>query len=442
MTSCLEKTLSASRALQITAKKAIESLRNSGQPPKLGASALNVGTDHLIDDLRQKYLEDHCVTVEGEDGGGTCKWIEADYGNGKTQFLRCIQEIAWERNFVVGYVELSQDESPLDRPDRVFSAVARALQAQPNGPADVDRTRGLNHVLEQLLDRKFQGVLSGLPDDGLRAKALDWVQQSFSATTVDCPYVVTAATVFLSAKLEGELEREEIAKLYLRGETIPLTELKKIGVFEKLDRSSAFRLLRSVTQMLQRSELAAGTVLLFDEARRTLSLMSTKSQKQACENLLSVINHCNSGNFPGTMFLYAVMPEFFTNFVTAYPALQQRCGQATRINLNAIHGMKELHLLRQIAQKVLEIYCEAYSWTPSGDAPINAQLDQIAVASLREAQGTGARRLLVKTTVQILDQFRDRGVFVVSEADATALANGAVEELKAMETAAIDAQGE
>ena len=438
----METNLSGSRVLQITAKKAIESLRNSGQPPKLGASALNVGTEHLLDDLCLKYLDDHCASIDGEDGGGTCKWIEADYGNGKTQFLRCVQELAWGRNFVVGYVELSQDESPLDRPERVFSAVARSLQAQPDGPSDVDRTRGLNHVLEQLLDRKFVGVLSGLPDDGLRAKALDWVQQSFRHTPVESSALVTAASVFLTAKLKGESEREEIAKLYLRGETVPQPELKKIGVFEKLDKSSAFRLLRSVTQLLQRSGLASGTVLLFDEARRTLSMMSMKSQKHACENLLSVINHCNNGDFPGTIFLYAVMPEFFTSFVTNYVALQQRCGPATRINVGSLQGMRELDLLRAIARRVLDIHCEAYGWTPVGDVPIEMQLNQVAAASLRQAMGTGTRRLLVKATVQALDQFRDRGVFELSETEATALANGAVEELKAMEAATVDAQGE
>lgn len=439
----MAKNLSSSRDPQAAmARKAIESLRNSGQPPKLGASTLNVGTESLLAELCEKYLEDHCASFEGEDGGGACKWIEADYGNGKTQFLRCVQELAWQRNFVVGYVELSQDESPLDRPDRVFSAVARSIQAQPNGPADVDRTRGFNHVLEQLLDRRFEGVLSGLPDDGLRIAAVDWVQQSFRNTPVESSALITAATVYLTAKLEGEPEREEIAKLYLRGEVVPTGELKKIGVFEKLDKSSAFRLLRSVTQILQRSELAAGTVLLFDEARRTLSLMSTKSQKQACENLLSVINHCNNGDFPGTIFLYAVMPEFFSDFVTAYPALQQRCGPATRVNLNSLHGMKELDLLQRIAEKVLAIYCLAYNWTPSDGFPMNSQLYQIALASLRQSTGTGTRRLLVKTTVLALDQFRDRGVFEISESEATAFAAGAVEELNAMESAIVDSQGE
>ncbi len=434
--------MSSVRALQMMAKRAIESLRDSGQPPKLGASTLNVGTNHLLADLRKKYLEDHCASLEGEDGGGACKWIEADYGNGKTQFLRCVQEIAWECNFVVAFVELSQNACPLDRPDLVFSEVARSLQAQPSSAAELDRTRGLNHVLEQLLDRKFQGVLSGLPDDGLRSDALDWVQQSLRSTPVDSSALATAAAVYLTAKLKGEPEREEISKLYLRGEAVPQAELKKIGVFEKQDKASGFRLLRSVTQLLQRSGLATGTVLLFDEARRTLSLMSTKSQKHACENLLSVINHCNNGDFPGTMFLYAVMPEFFTNFVTQYPALQQRCSPATRVNLNVMQGITELDLLRQIAKKVLAIHCEAYSWSPAEGVPVDAQLDQVAKASLRHAMGTGSRRLLVKTAVQLLYQFRDSGVFELSESDALTLASGAVEEMKAMETAAVDSEGE
>ncbi len=356
--------------------------------------------------------------------------------------MRCVQEIAWECNFVVAFVELSQNACPLDRPDLVFSEVARSLQAQPSSAAELDRTRGLNHVLEQLLDRKFQGVLSGLPDDGLRSDALDWVQQSLRSTPVDSSALATAAAVYLTAKLKGEPEREEISKLYLRGEAVPQAELKKIGVFEKQDKASGFRLLRSVTQLLQRSGLATGTVLLFDEARRTLSLMSTKSQKHACENLLSVINHCNNGDFPGTMFLYAVMPEFFTNFVTQYPALQQRCSPATRVNLNVMQGITELDLLRQIAKKVLAIHCEAYSWSPAEGVPVDAQLDQVAKASLRHAMGTGSRRLLVKTAVQLLDQFRDSGVFELSESDALTLASGAVEEMKAMETAAVDSEGE
>ena len=73
---------------------------------------------------------------DGQDGGGSCKWIEANYGNGKTQFLRCMQELAWDLRYVPSFVELSQDECPLDRPDRIYGAVARAVQATPSSKGE------------------------------------------------------------------------------------------------------------------------------------------------------------------------------------------------------------------------------------------------------------------------------------------------------------------
>ena len=100
---------------QRTARQIIHSLGDSGQPPKLGAFHLNAGTGPLLDKLRTDYLTDHCVSIDGMDGGGTCKWVEANYGNGKTQFLRCVQEMAWKLNYVTAFVELSQNECPLDR---------------------------------------------------------------------------------------------------------------------------------------------------------------------------------------------------------------------------------------------------------------------------------------------------------------------------------------
>lgn len=139
-----------------TASRIIYSLAESGQPPKLGASYLNVGTEPIIRRLRNDYLEDLLTPFEGQDGSGACKWVEANYGNGKTQFLRCIQEEAWKYNYVTSFVELSQDECPLDRPDRVYGAVARAIQAKPLAPSDIDRGQGIDAMLQQLLDRNFR----------------------------------------------------------------------------------------------------------------------------------------------------------------------------------------------------------------------------------------------------------------------------------------------
>ena len=65
---------------QRDAKVVLRSLGTSGQPPKRGARLINVGTEPLLGRLRDEYLRDHCAPFEGMDGGGACKWVEADYG--------------------------------------------------------------------------------------------------------------------------------------------------------------------------------------------------------------------------------------------------------------------------------------------------------------------------------------------------------------------------
>jgi hypothetical protein len=427
-----------------TASRIIHSLAESGQPPKLGASYLNVGTDSIIRRLRTDYLEDLLTSFEGQDGQGACKWVEANYGNGKTQFLRCTQEEAWNLNYVTAFVELSQDECPLDRPDRVYGAVARSLQAKPLTPADVDRGRGIDAALQQLLDRKFQGVLSGNLNDELRDQAIAWVETSLAATPVESTGFRTAVVQFLQAKLKGDSHKAQVAAVYLRGEPFATKELKEIDLYEKLDRTSGFRFLRSLCQLIQRSELAAGTVLLFDEARRSLSLMSSKAQKIACENLLTIINRCNSGELPGTLFLYAVMPEFFTEFATAYPALQQRCGPATRIDLESLQGLKELDLLQMIGQKITEVFRTAFTEdAPKDNALLKTNLRCVTEQALRQTMvGSGTRRLLVSSWVRALQQFRETGVHKLSAEEAQKITEGVKEQLEASEAESVATEGE
>lgn len=426
-----------------TASRIIHSLAESGQPPKLGASYLNVGTDRIIQRLRSDYLEDLLAPFEGQDGAGACKWIEANYGNGKTQFLRCMQEEAWRLNYVTAFVELSQDECPLDRPDKVYGAVARSIQAKPRAPADVDRGRGIDVMLAQLLDRKFNGVLSGNPNEELKAQAIAWVESSLAATPVESTGFRTAAVQFLLGKLKGDPDQAGLAAVYLRGEPHAAKEVKEIGLYEKLDKSSGFRFLRSLCQLLQRSNLAAGTALLFDEARRSLSLMSSKAQKVACENLLTVINRCNSGELPGTLFLYAVMPEFFTDFAIAYPALQQRCGVGTRINLEALQGIKEIDLLEMIGKRITEVFRIAYKDAPQDEETLSKNLSLIARQALRKSMvGSGTRRLLVTSWVRALQQFRENALKELTEEDAESLINGAKQQLEAAEAELVAAEGE
>lgn len=47
------------------------------------------------------------------------------YGGGKTHFLCCVRDLAWNHGFVVSYVSLSPGESPFHRLQLVYRAVVR-----------------------------------------------------------------------------------------------------------------------------------------------------------------------------------------------------------------------------------------------------------------------------------------------------------------------------
>lgn len=411
----------------------LHELAESGQPPRQGALWLNVGTGPILDRLRADYLESLLSPYEGRDGAGVCKWVEATYGNGKTQFLRCMQEHAWTSGYVTAFVELSQDECPLDRPDRIYGVVARSIQT------DDSPVSGLDMALRALLDRMFPGVLSGLPDDELIARAEHWVETALRATPVESTALREAAAAFLGSSLRGDEAGARIAGGYLRGEPLPMSELKAVGVFEKLDKSSGFRLLRSLCQLLQRSGLARGTVILFDEARRSLSLMSSRAQKVACENLLNIINKCNCGDLPGTMFLYAVMPTFFTDFVTRYPALQQRCAASSRVRLDTVNGLREHDLLTAIGGQIVRIAETAYGEDLAGDDSLAASLRVITDSVLTRSMGDGSRRMLVKVWTQYLREGRGREGRPLSADEADRLLDGVIDD---RDERALDEEGE
>jgi len=242
--------------------------------------------------------------------------------------------------------------------------------------------------------------------------------------------------------MNGETAKEQIARAFLRGDTLPAAELREIGVHEKLDKASGFRLLRSMCQFLQRSNLTNGVILLFDEARQSLSLMASKAQKTACENLLSIINKCNSGDFPGTLFMYAVMPEFFTGFATNFPALQQRCSPRTRIPLNVLSGIKEQDLLVSIGERISELFLLAYKKSFSIDQ-LAKNLGQLATACIRESMGTGTRRLMVQATVAMLKDANHMGELVsMSDEQALACIEGANAARTAHQIEEVENEGE
>ncbi|HEX3053162.1 MAG TPA: BREX system ATP-binding domain-containing protein [Aggregatilineaceae bacterium] len=417
------------------ARQIIEVLGQSGTPLSKGVSYYNVGNESLLNTIDTHYLGSFLA-----DGGAVFKLVVGDYGSGKSHFLYCVRDRAWQRNFAVSKVDLSPKESPYDDQRLVYAAVASNIIWHELGSQNEDEN-GLTRFLEGTLRRLVNPHGMDLEDPG--AGEIPEVRaffQTLSAVPVDSLSFHKAVQGYLAALLRGQELRQESLQRWLHGEVITpedTRDLRLIGVTEKINKNNAFKMLRSLCQVV-RAMGYTGLILLFDEGDRMMSV-GAKSEKVATDNLREVIDRCRE-DLPGAMFLYAVPPPFVYDVVPKYPALQQRIqtpGYFSRtnpfspqINLDQL-DIPDDQLLPQIGYRLLAIFETAYGFQMNADI----QAQNIALLSEVACQSYLAishRRLFVKTLVIEWYRQKEQGESVITAEYAEAAIRGQSDNLLAL----------
>jgi P-loop Domain of unknown function (DUF2791) len=414
------------------ARQIIEVLGQSGTPLSKGVSYYNVGNQSLLNAIDTHYLGSYLA-----DGGAAFKLIVGDYGSGKSHFLYCVRDRAWERNFAVSKVDLSPKESPYDDQRRVYAAVASSVIWHELGDLGEDE-RGLTRFLEGTLRRMVQphGVDIADPEAAELPDVRAFIQ-TLATTPVDSLSFHKAIQGYFQALLRGQELRLESLGRWLHGEEVSpedVRDLRTIGVTEKINKNNAFRMLRSLCQTV-RALGYTGLALLFDEGDRMLSV-GGRSEKVATDNLREVIDRCRE-DLPGTLFMYAVPPAFIHDIVPKYPALQQRIQApgffsrsnpfSPQINLDRLDVPDE-ELLHQIGYRLLPIFEIAYSVT------LNPEIQASNIVSLSEAArnsflAISHRRLFVKALVTEWYRQKEEGELALNADQAVAAIRGQSELL-------------
>lgn len=420
------------------ARQIIEVLGQSGTPLSKGVSYYNIGNDSLLNTIDAHYLGSFLA-----DGGAVFKLVVGDYGSGKSHFLYCVRDRAWQRNFAVSKVDLSPKESPYDDQQRVYAAVAASIIWHELGTLAEDE-RGLARFLEGTLLRLVSP--HGLELEDPTAAELPEVRaflQTLESSPVDSLSFQKAVLGYFNALLRGHHLRLESLERWLHGEaTSPedMRDLRLIGVTEKINKNNAFKMLRSLCQVV-RAIGYSGLILLFDEGDRMMS-MGGKSEKVATDNLREVVDRCRE-DLPGAMFMYAVPPAFLYDIVPKYPALQQRVqapGYFSRsnpfspqIDLSKL-DIPDDQLLTEIGYRLLAIFEVAYGQRMNAD--IQAQNIQILSRAARESYlAISHRRLFVKTLIMELFRQKEQGEQVINDDYAEAAIRGQSDSLIRLEDA-------
>lgn len=418
------------------ARQIIEVLGQSGTPLSKGVSYYNVGNESLLNTIDTHYLGSFLA-----DGGAVFKLVVGDYGSGKSHFLYCVRDRAWQRNFAVSKVDLSPKESPYDNQLKVYGAVASSIIWHELGNTSEDE-RGLARFLEGTLRRIVSPQGLDLSDPG--AAEIPEVQallQTLAATPVDSLSYRKAVEGYFQALLYGKELRQESLTRWLHGEAVnteDMRDLRLFGVTERMSRSNAFKMLRSLCQVV-RAIGYTGLALLFDEGDRMLSV-GGRSEKIATDNLREVIDRCRE-DLPGALFMYAVPPAFVHDIVPRYPALQQRIQSpgyfsrtnpfSSQLDLNHL-DIPDDELLKQIGHRLQSIFEIAYD--VKLDADIQAENIEVLSQAARESYlAISHRRLFIKTLIMEWFRQKEEGEQVINHEYAEAAIRGQSDSLMHLE---------
>lgn len=379
------------------ARQILARVGESGQPPEVGVEHLNVGNESLLDVLTTEYIEPISRTRRGS----SFKLVQAYYGGGKTHFLLCVRQRAFAHGMFAALVALSPEETPFDDPLRIYQAVAREVAAPPRDPGQPPE-RGIDQALRIVLEERFEPMTV--------EDRLAWVRGTLRRLPVDAPACRAAVVAFAEALIGGDAAREDLAAAWLRGEAVTEAEARGLGIREGLTRQTAFRVLRSLCQILQGIGVP-GIFLAFDEADRTLSV-SSRRKKAIADNLRQLIDHCGQEHLPGLLCLYAVPPEFMRDVVVEYPALQQRLEgpsvltirspQAAIIDLEQV-DLEPAALLLAIGRRLMDLFevARGARWDRRlEEQNLRILVEQILSTSFEVAH----RRAFVKAAVDLLQQ--------------------------------------
>ncbi|MDX2039848.1 MAG: BREX system ATP-binding domain-containing protein [Acidobacteriota bacterium] len=395
---------------QQEAQHIIRKLGESGIPPTRGLEAYTVGMDSLLGTLESEYLKGYL-----RDGGSSFKLVVGEYGSGKSHFLYRLRDIAWENGYVVSRTELSPKECPYDNQLKVYQAIISNLIYHDPDPNIAD-TQGIEAFLENHFfhTMRMLGIEQVMTSIGLDVRVKMWLE-TILRFKVESPSYRHAVYFFLQAAAEENEAKKRVIGAWLRGEAVPMKDVREFSITERIDRSVAFKMLRSLAQLVH--ELGyAGLALLFDEGDRMVSIGSSRTEKVACDNLREVIDRCAGESLPSTLFAYAVPPYFVTNIAPQYEALSQRISSkvkfsrknpySVQISLDQLDYPGE-ELLRKIGEKLLGVFETAYG------IELNHELQAQNIAQLADTcaalLSTSHRRHFVKSLIDMLAEQRAEG---------------------------------
>ncbi|RZN73210.1 MAG: hypothetical protein EF807_00900 [Candidatus Methanolliviera hydrocarbonicum] len=377
----------------------IRALRN-GNTPEHGTSKICVGRDPEIEEFNRQ------LEYVGE-GNAVTKFVEGQYGTGKSFLLKVIEENALQKDFVVSNIVITTD-LPFNKPEELYKKVVQNLKSKSEDSFEDIIKRWLTS-----LKRKSTGESTDLLEQNQIVK--EYIKKELEEARKYANSFAVAIENYYEASNRGDYDIINYTIAWLKGDlTIPSKYKKKFGVKGDVTRDMAFGFLKALT-LFVRSINYKGLVILIDEAEFIRNIRRNDLRQMAYDNIRYIDEACDKRDFKGTMFLFAGTDEWFTDDrrgIPSYQALYDRItdplhsqGQYTDLKKKVIklEGLTKEHM-RELGKKIAEIHAHVYKWTVKDG--INPILEEVLKIHERKASLTGGKvtpREFIKAFVGVLD---------------------------------------
>lgn len=386
----------------------IDSVGSNGIAPECGIEYFTVGLDEYLNSLKDEYF-DRILKISS-----TVKLIVGTYGGGKSHFLYSVRNLAWKENFAVSYVSLHENESPFHQIDSVYKAIAKSL-SRPMRLEELlkGKEAGIESFLKYWYDAKRQEFESkGFSGNELDDTLIEYSRQIQSFDSTSFTNAIRNAFVTLHEKRDDDFTE---LVLWLKGEGYDAQFKSKYNIFQKVEKQTAFSLIRSLVGFITAIGFN-GLVLLFDEAEKIPSLNSKQADLLA-SNLREFIDETKQTRLAHLFMLYAVPDEgFLQRRGQTYEALKQRFAKffdkdtptGTKIDLRRLNPTEEgaKIFLKSIGLKLSKVY-ETAREIKFDPTILSVSLQNLVEAVWRKRYGDISYvRIFVQSSVSGFDRLR------------------------------------
>lgn len=264
------------------------------------------------------------VKKEIERNRSNLRFVNGDYGTGKTHYLATIRHWAIENDYVPSHVVLSPRGTPLNDLGVVYSRIIKNL---------VIDEEGVRSPMESVLEFVFEIFQTWIKKylHGKGSRCEKWgIEQLYchhchTTGKIEELYIrefrrlnvnlQVAIIVYRTARwgFNPDFQTADLVVRWIEGEALYRRELNYLGVWDDLSRGD---ILRGLTEIAKLTSLVGkrGLIIMLDEAEGIESLTPYQRPK-AYENLQFLIE--GAKEIENLYFLYATTPTFF-NDVESY----------------------------------------------------------------------------------------------------------------------------